>query len=125
MQLRIGDRIQSDERILGSGEYVAEVLREVEHRDRRKEGLRRRLKPEEVMKRAAAVMKVEVADLRKGRKRREVSEARSLAAKWLVEDLGMTVSDVARMLEKTPAAICYGVRRGREVEASSGIKLSI
>jgi hypothetical protein len=119
------EKIQSDERILGSGEYVAEVLRKVEHRDRRKAGLKERLKPARVVERAAEVMGVETGLVYGRRKTRGVSMARSLSSKWLVEDLGMTVSDAARILKITPAAICYGIRKGRELETKRGVKISI
>jgi len=118
------EKVQSDERILGSGEYVAEVLKEVEHRDRRKTVLRERLKPAEVVERAAKVMGVGVREVYGRRKQRKISMARSLASKWLVEDLGMTVMDVARLLKVTPAAVCYGVKKGKEVEETEGAKLS-
>ncbi len=122
---RCREKVRSDERILGRGEYVAEVLREVEHRDRRKAGLAERLKPAEVIGRAAQVMGVGVRDVYGGRKQKNVSRARSLASKWLVEDLGIAVTDAARLLKVTPAAVCYGVRKGKEVEEAEGAKLTI
>jgi len=118
------ERMQGDERILGSGEYVAEVLREVEHRDRRKAGLKERLDPRKVVKRACEVMGVEERALYGGRRLKAVSAARSLAAKWLVEDLGMTVTAVGSMLKVTPAAVIYAVRKGKEVEEGKHAKLS-
>jgi predicted transcriptional regulator len=69
-------------------------------------------------------MGVEEGQLYGRRKVREVSEARSLASKWLVEDLGMTVTDVGRILKVTHAAVVYGARRGREVEAAKRAKLT-
>jgi predicted transcriptional regulator len=51
--------------------------------------------------------------------------ARSLASKWLVEDLGMKVSEVACMLKVSHAAVIYGVGRGREIEEDRRAKLSI
>ena len=119
------EKVQNDERILGSGEYVAEVIREVEHRDRRKEGMRKRLDPREVIRRACKVMGAEESQLYGHRKVKEVSKARSLACKWLVEDLGMRISDVARMLKVTHPAVVYGARKGREVEATTRAKISI
>ena len=122
--VRRREKVASDERILGSGDYVAEVLREVEHRDRRKAGMRERMDPRQVVERAAAVMGVEAGDVYGRRKVRKVSMARSLASKWLVEDLGMTVTAAARMLKVTPAAVVYGIRTGREVEVARRAKLS-
>jgi len=114
-----------DERILGSGEYVAEVLREVERRDRRQARVRDGLKPEQVVARAADALGVEAGLVYGRRKLQRVSLARSLASKWLVDDLGLSVGAAARMLKVTPAAVCYGVRKGRDVEANCGAKLGI
>jgi REP element-mobilizing transposase RayT len=118
------ERMRGDERILGSGEYVAEVLREVEHRDRRRAGLKERLEPRKVVRRACEVMGVEEKALYGGRRLKAVSAARSLAAKWLVEDLGMTVTAVGSMLQVTAPAVIYAVRKGKEVEEGKRAKLS-
>ena len=118
------EKVESDERILGSGEYVAEVIREAEHRDRRKAGMKERLDPRDVIRRACKVVGVEESKLFGHRRMRDVSEARWLAAKWLVEDLGMTVTDVARMLKVTHPAVVYGARKGRAIEAARRAKLS-
>ena len=121
--MRERQKNQADERILGSGEYVAAVLREVEHRDRRKEGIKRRLTPDEVVERAAKAMGVSLADVKARSRRRKVAEARFLACKWLVEDIGMRVVDVAGLLKVTPPAVIHGVRRGKVVEEKSGAKI--
>jgi len=117
------EKMQSDERILGGGEYVAKILREVERRDRRKTGLKERITPEEIIEQAANVVGVDARHVYMRNKSRDVSQARSLAAKWLVEDLGMTVGSAARMLKVTPAAVCYGVQKGKDVELTRGISL--
>lgn len=118
-------RGQCDERILGSGEYVAKVLREEEHRDRRRAETKGRLKPSEVIERAAEALGIGFGEVYGRSKRREVSHARSLASKWLVEDLGMTVTEASRLMKVTVAAVCYGVKKGREVEEETGADLGI
>jgi REP element-mobilizing transposase RayT len=123
--MKAREKVQGDDRILGSGEYVAEVLREVEHRDRRKEGLKRRLKPEQVIESAAEAMGVSLAEVKARSRMRRVTEARSLACKWLVEDLGVRVIDVARLLGVTPSAVISGIKRGREVEKRDDAKLRV
>jgi predicted transcriptional regulator len=48
----------------------------------------------------------------------------ALTAKWLVEDLGMTVTAVGSMLKVTAPAVIYTVRKGKEVEEGKRAKLS-
>lgn len=121
--LRERQKSQSDERILGSGEYVGEVLREIEHRDRRKEGFKKRLTPEQVVEKASEAMGVTLAEVKARSRARRVTEARSLACKWLVEDLGMRVIDVARLLGVTSAAVVFAVKRGKKVEVRDEARL--
>lgn len=120
---RRGEKMAGDQRILGSGEFVAKVLREVEHRDRRKMDLRRRIPPREAVARAAREAGVEVRRVYGRDRSRGPAKARALACKWLVEDLGVRVSSAAKLLGVTPAAICYGVIRGRKIEKETGVRL--
>ena len=115
--------MKSDERILGSGEFVSEVLRRLEHRDRRRMALRRRMTPEEVVARAAKLAGVEAARVYARDRRKEVAKARFLACKWLVEDMGASVASVATLLNVTSPAVCHAVARGREVEDHEGVAL--
>lgn len=115
---------RNDERILGSGRFVARVLREVERRDRRKMGLRRKLTPAGAVERAAKVVGTEARCVYARDRRRMPSAARALACKWLVEDMGVSVASVARMLKVTMGAVCQAVARGRAVEDARGTRLS-
>ena len=121
--LRRGERVRGDQRILGSGEFVAGVLREVEKRDRRRRGVRRGLTPQAVVERAAGRMGVPVRQVYGRDRRASVVKARFLACKWLVEDLGVSVTKAARLLHVTPPAVSYGVRQGRKVEEETGASL--
>lgn len=113
----------SRERILGSGEFVAEVLRRVQQRDRRRMGLRRRMDPRGVIARAAETLRVDVGRVYARDRRRDAVRARFLACKWLVEDMGVTASAVAEMLKITVAAVCHGVMRGRQVESEEQVRI--
>jgi hypothetical protein len=116
-------RTKCDERILGSGEFVANILRDMEHRDRRKMGLQRLMRPKDVVKRAAKIIGVKPGCVYARDRRGKPARARFLACKWLVEDLGVSVSGVARMLRITPAAVSHDVARGRQVEKEYKAKL--
>ncbi len=101
-----------DERILGSGAFVTEVLKAAEEElDRRR---RRRLegwKPREVLERAAKETGADVERLVAGRRTAAESRARRLASFWLVEELGMKVVEVARLLGVTSSAVSLGIAR--------------
>jgi REP element-mobilizing transposase RayT len=110
-------------RVLGSGRYVEEVLRDVENRDRRRAWLGKRLTPEDVMARAAQAAGVPVEALGGRAKRPAVVRARCLACKWLVEDLGLSGAMVAAMLGITRSGVSKCVGRGGELEKALGIRL--
>jgi len=120
---RSGQRMLGDERILGSGEFVAETLRKVEKRDRRREWLGARLSPAEVIRKAAGSVGVDEAELRVHGKRPRVAMARALACKWLVEDLGLPGVMVAGMLGITKSAVSKCALKGRFVENKLSVML--
>jgi len=120
----VGERGGSgEERILGRGEFVEGVLREVEGRDRRRAWLGKRLSPADVIARAAEAAGVRARDVRGPRKRPAVARARHLACKWLVEDLGLPGVRVAEMLGISQTAVSRGVERGRNAERKLGASL--
>jgi len=115
--------VSGDERILGSGEYVAKVLRVVEQRARRKAGLKRRLTPSIVVKMAAEAAAAEERDVLGRNRQAKLVKARFLACKWLVDDLGTRVVDVAKVFKVTPPAVCHAVSKGRSVESEIGASM--
>ena len=121
--IRNGDRIHGDSRILGSGEFVSSVIGKVEKRDRRRDGLGRRWNPEEVVKKAAVVVGVGRQEMMGRSRRSKVAEARALACKWLVEDIGMKGVSAARLMGITKSAVSKCITRGREVEAKLSVSL--
>lgn len=118
----VGER-DPESRVLGSGLYVEEVLREVERRDRRRAWLGKRLTPDEVVARAAQATGVPVEVLRGRAKRPSVVRARCLACKWLVEDLGLPGARAAAMLGITRSGVSKCAGRGGEIEKSLGVRL--
>jgi hypothetical protein len=53
---------------------------------------------------------------RKGQKRK-IAEARGLFCHWCPQELGLSVTALARMLSLTPAAMVYAARRGEQITA--------
>ena len=103
---RHGDRQLYDERILGNGDFVKQVLSQAEER------MKFQLPDSEPLKMIRNIVddfckreKVNVREMRSGSRRRLVSNARSNIAHILVEDYGVPLSEIARHLGVSTSAI--------------------
>ena len=89
---RKGEKELSDERILGSGDFVDRVLQEVEERQLRQMKLQRRGRGiEDIIQEECRKRKVSEEELRKGSRRNRVSEARAAIACKVGRNLGFRV----------------------------------
>ncbi|MBN2032656.1 MAG: transposase [Deltaproteobacteria bacterium] len=116
------DRIKSDQRILGDGDFVMEVFSESEENFSRKYRLKSRgLNFEKVVQKVASLFHVEEAYMiGKGRQRDRVG-ARDLLCYWCAVELEIPMADLARRLNLTLAAVSVAVKRG-EKEAREGYR---
>jgi REP element-mobilizing transposase RayT len=112
-----------DPRILGGGDFIARAVSKVEAAERRRQRLAKRVTPQSVIEAAAKAAGVPVKSLRRPDRHAATVGGRALACKWLVEDLGMKGSAVAKLLGVTEAAVSQGVVRGRKVEEARGLSL--
>ncbi|MEW6184683.1 MAG: hypothetical protein AB1585_02970 [Thermodesulfobacteriota bacterium] len=105
-----------DQRILGESEFVAEILSESEQQFSRKY----RLKGlgydfEKVLRRVSALSQMKEEYITgKGRQRDRV-RARDLLCFWSVNELGISMVDLARRFEVTSAGVSCAVRRGEKM----------
>jgi len=89
----------SDERILGSGEFVERVLTEAEARVQRQQAARRQSgRVERVIAAACKKSGASLTELRSGSRRGKLPTIRAALAYKLVEDFGVGVAEVARQL---------------------------
>ena len=118
-----------DERILGSSDFVIGALKAAREKERRGVRFRREgWTPERVLRKAAQVVGVRPSALlgdgrRRALRRRPLCIARALACKWLVADLDMKGTDVAKLLGISTPAVGFAVARGVEIEKERGIRL--
>lgn len=90
---------QSDERILGGGEFVQRVLNEAEAGMQRQQTARRqRGRIERVIAQACKNNGVSLTELRSGGRRGELPTIRAELARKLIQDFGVAAADVARQL---------------------------
>jgi len=107
-----GERVISDERVLGDGEFVARVLEEAEERVRQQ--LPAEQRAHEAMKLVEAVCKdgdVSREELRSGSRRGPVARVRAFLAGRLVRKLGIPQAEAARLLGVTTPAIAKALKR--------------
>ena len=109
---RLGITEKSDERILGSGEFVDAMTRQADERvrcqlpliERRDEALR-------TIETVCRESHVSIQALRSGSRTRDVARARSVLSEKLVNELGLSLSETARQLGVTTAAVAASLRR--------------
>ena len=109
-----GDYQKGDERILGDGEFVTQVLAKAEEQFQHKY----RIKAEgydldKVINRVAKITQLsrkEILDAERDRKR---VQARSILCFWATDQLGITQSQLAETLNLTQSAISHAARRGK------------
>ena len=112
---RNGIREKSDERILGSGEFVEQLIRESDK-------IRKAQFPESERENIAVSYieeicrqkKISVDALRSGNRRQKVSMVRTKLAKKLVEEWGFSLVDTGRCLGVTPSAISKAIFRSNQ-----------
>lgn len=107
---------KSDERILGDGQFVQEVLKRAEERFNEKYLLKiKGYDLPALITRIAALYQLTPDQITDGIRDVKRTSARSVLCYWATDKLGMTQSQLAHLLNRTPTAIVYAVRRGREI----------
>ena len=120
---RTGEKMLGDIRVLGSSEFVADILKKAEAKEQRTHKMSRSMTPKQVIERAAKVAGIP-ANAMHGRSRHaDRVLAKDLACKWLVEDLGMRGTAVAKLLDVSKSAVSRAVVRGQRIEEERGVAL--
>lgn len=103
---RKGIREKSDERILGSGDFVDQLIFESD-KIRRKEFfvLERSREVEKIMKKVCDDAGINMKELVSGNRRRQVAAVRRSLAQKLVEEIGLSLAETGRKLGVSPSAI--------------------
>ncbi|MGB5216724.1 MAG: transposase [Smithella sp.] len=119
-----GDYQKGDERILGDGTFVSEVLDKAEEKFKEEYRLRARgYNLDTLIKRVAQIIQVtpdEILDSLRDAKR---TKARSILCYWATEKLGMPQSRLAQLLNRTQSTITYAVRRGKTIVEDNSYRM--
>jgi len=109
---RTGDRELSDERILGSGEFVEQIIKEAEARIKYQlPRLDQNQRIDELIAKICENEKVPVEEIKGGSRRRKASRVRAKIAIGLVKTHGVSLAEVARQLGVSTSAISKIIER--------------
>jgi hypothetical protein len=109
---RLGDRELSDDRILGSGEFVERVIKEAEAKIRYQLPVKKDdQKLDEYIAQMCESKNVSIEELKTGSRRREVSRVRAQVATGLVKRHGIPLAEVARRVGVSTSAISKIINR--------------
>jgi len=109
---RSGGRELSDDRILGSGEFVARIIKEADAKIKRQLPLKaQNQKIDKFITRLCKNETVSIEELVSGSRRKKVSGVRASIAIGLVKNHGVALAEVARRAGVSTAAVSKIIRR--------------
>ena len=116
--------VKSDERILGDGDFVAQILDQANETLERKYALKAGgMNVQRIAERVARLLDMPIEDIwLEGRYKRLVT-ARSLLCFWAVRELGVSMASLSRKLGISTVAVSKSVERGAGIVKKEGYKL--
>ncbi len=117
LKIRKEDLQVSDERILGSGDFAADILERCKQEELEPKEFK---DSNELLRKISKIYKVEQEALIE-MKTKEVREARSVFIYLAVKKIGMSVKDSGRILKIKESAASSSFRRGMIIEKEKGI----
>ena len=103
---RKGQREEYDERILGSGDFVNEIFKEAEKKQMRQMKIRRSGKTiNNIIKEECTQSRVSLPELQGGSRRKIVSDMRAKIARRSLDELGLSMAEIARHLGVNTSSI--------------------
>ena len=107
-------RVISDERILGSSDFVESVLKHAnEAYEKKTLAMAKGIGLDDLIDAAANYFEINAEIIKGASKQREACRARSIICYLAVERLGMIGAQLARQLNLTPSAVSKLISRGR------------
>jgi len=115
---------KSDERILGDGDFVEEVLFASQESMERRYHLRAQgIDLGRIASRVSELMGVEQKELWGAGKERDRVSARSVLCYWAVRGLGLSMAELSRKLKLSVSGVSQSVKRGEKIVEDKAYKL--
>jgi REP element-mobilizing transposase RayT len=116
--------MKGDERILGGSDFAEQVLAQAQEAYERKQALQAKgIGTNAVARRIAHLLNIDVKLVWSPGKNRLIVRARSLLCYWSVNELGMSMSSLARQLDLSVTAISQSVERGKRIASEDKFSL--
>jgi DNA-directed RNA polymerase specialized sigma subunit len=110
-----GGRELSDDRMLGSGEFVERIIKEADAKIKYQLPVKEQdQKTDEFIAKLCKNAKVSIKELRSGSRRRKVSGVRAMIAVGLVKRQSVALTEIARRVGVSTAAISKIIRRASQ-----------
>lgn len=124
LRLKGRDRMKGDERILGDGDFVMNILSVANERmDRRYELKSLGYDLDKVEQRVLDLYQIERGDLYSKSRQKIRAEARSVFCYWAVRELGVEGSHMANRLMMSQAGVAYAIKKGESIVKNNAIQM--
>lgn len=124
MRLSGQDRLKGDERILGEGDFVRQVLSQADETYSRRYELKcLGYDLERLEQRVVEIYGIDKEELYLRGRQKTRAEARSLLFYWAVRELGMSGASLARRFEMSQPGVVYAVNKGEKIAKERNYRL--
>ena len=115
---------KSDERILGDGNFVEQVLSAAnEQMDRKNKLIANGYNLETIADKVSYVLQLDTSEIWKAGKSRNRVAARSLFCFWATRELGISMTELSSRLNLSPSGVSQSVIRGEKIAETNGFRL--
>jgi putative transposase len=116
--------VKSDERILGDSDFVTEILSSANEKYEQRYALKRLgIDLGRVAGRVSEIYGIDPGDVFLRGKQRKRVDARSLFCHWAVNELGVSLTELARRIGYSVPAVGYSVQRGEVIAKENSFQL--
>jgi len=121
---RAGIRYKGDERILGDGDFVEQVLKAADEKLERRYALEANgYDFNTVVSKVAELLGIDVVDVLSRGKAPQTVKARSLLCYWANRELGMTTVELSKQLRICQSAVSRASQRGERIANENNFRL--
>ena len=115
---------KADERILGNGDFVEQVLSATEEQMEQKYALLASgIDVDKIAQRVSELVEVDVSAMMATGKEPWRVKARSLLCYWAVREVGITMAELSRRLKISLSGVSLSVQRGEKIAQDYGYAL--
>lgn len=116
---------RGDERILGDGDFVNEVLNQAEEQlDRREKFKKEGWNLNRLAAKVTGELNLKIDDLKSKNRRRDIAKARDIFIYWGYNNLGISGADLAKFLNISRTAISKAIERSKKSITVKSLKLT-